>query len=155
MVKDVFEVSDQDNWFEFSGAKCEVVDTRDTRRALNDGHLIPGDAYTAHRGSFAHKKLQLVEIDTALSDARSEAIKAWQAQFHTTADPPFVAYEKENGPLHETKPAPAPAESPASPKPSAEAPPHAPVWISEKTDTAAAPPSVSKPSAQVAPAKGA
>jgi hypothetical protein len=124
MVKGVDEVSDQDNWFEFSGAPVTIDDTRDHRAALKAGHLFPADAHTARRGSYADKKLDAMPLEQALDAARKEAVAKWMA--HYGEEPAFIAHEAEFGSLH------APAKA---------------------SDTA--PEAPAKPSARVAPAKGA
>jgi hypothetical protein len=131
MIKGVEEVSDQDNWFEFSGAEVEIDDTRDHRAALRAGHLFPANQHTARRGSLGEQKLEVLPLEQALEAARKEAVAKWQAAYGE--EPEFVAYEKESGSLH------APPASKAEPK----AEPKAAAQV-------AAPPS----SARVASAKG-
>jgi hypothetical protein len=131
MVKGVEEVSDQDNWFEFSGTQVEIDDTRDHRAALRAGHLFPANPHTARRGSYGEQKLEVLPLEQALDSARKEAVAKWQAAYGE--EPAFLAHEAENGSLH----APPPAKAEPKPEPKAVA-------------QAAAPPS----SARVAPAKG-
>lgn len=112
-VNGFVEVTSQDNWFNFHGEACSIENSREHRRMLNEGVWIAGDGWTAHQGSFPHKKLTFVPVDQALAAARQEAINAWKATYlgHETDAlyqtrlmthgevPAFVAHEAENGSL--------------------------------------------------------